>query len=182
MPELLELLNGIQTQIVNGTCHEIIKFAKENNVDTIVFEYLGKMRMPHGFYGAKRLRRRLHFWCKQRIQKKTEEMAHAHGMRVSHVLAAGTSMYAFDGSGKVTRSPRKDICKFQSVTRKGKEYHADLNASYNIGARFFIKALLLPLPEDVKLFIANDIPEILDRKKQTLDTLLSLIEAMKILP
>jgi len=49
-------------------------------------------------------------------------------------------MYAYDGSGLVTRSDRKDIAKFTT----GKIYHADLSASYNIANRYFIRAILKP--------------------------------------
>jgi len=39
-----------------------------------------------------------------------------------------TSKLAYDGSGEVERNPKKDIAVFPN----GKQYHADLNASYNI--------------------------------------------------
>lgn len=126
--------------------------------------------MPKGFRGAKRLRFKLHYWRKIAIQNKVEEMAHFEGMRISRVLANGTSMYAYDGSGKVERTPRKDLCTFQS----GKEYHADLNASYNIGARFFIRAILKPLSEMRELGIQAKVPVSLVRTEQTLATLISL--------
>ena len=63
-------------------------------------------------------------------------MAHRDGMRISRVCAWGTSKLAFDGSGKVTRDKHNhSICTFAN----GKQYNCDLSASYNIGARFFLR-------------------------------------------
>jgi len=107
---------------------EIIKFALKNEADVIVFEYLGKMRLPKNSYGAKRLRAKLQYWAKLKMQDKVGEKAHSLGIRYSRVLARGTSLYAFDGSGKVERNNKRDIAIFTN----GKEYHCDLSASYNI--------------------------------------------------
>lgn len=98
------------------------------------------------------------FWNPQRIgqkitplssiiYKKTKEKAHSAGIRVSRMLARGTSIYAFDGSGEVARNAKKDIAVFTT----GKECHADLSASYNISARYFIRELLKPLGEMSRL-------------------------------
>lgn len=68
-------------------------------------------------------------------------------MRISRICAWNTSKLAYDGSGKVERGTyiqndvkkyNYSICTFQN----GKQYHCDLNASYNIGARYFIRELL----------------------------------------
>lgn len=79
-------------------------------------------------------------------------------------------MYAYDGTGKVSRSNRKDLCEFP----EGKKYHADLNASYNIGARFFIRATIKPLSEKRRLALGAKVPEVLVRTEQTLSTLYKL--------
>lgn len=171
-PRYWNRIKGLQTHMVNNTAHQMISMAMMYEVDTIVFEYLGKMRMPKGFYGAKRLRFKLHYWRKQGIQSKIEEMAHYYGMRISRVVASGTSKFAYDGSGEVKRSKRKDLCTFVS----GKQNHADLNASYNIGARYFIKAILKPYSETDRLTLSAKVPEVLVRTKQTLATLISLHE------
>ncbi len=136
-PRYWSRIRGLQRQIINDTASQLLQLAKAQGVDTIVFEYLRKMKIPKGFYGAKRLRFKLHYWRQVAVQRKVEEMAHYEGLRISRVLARGTSKYAFDGSGEVVRTPRKDLCTFAS----GKRYHADLNASYNIGARFYLRAL-----------------------------------------
>lgn len=68
-------------------------------------------------------------------------------MRISRICAWNTSRLAFDGSGKVERGTyiqngiekyNYSICTFPN----GKQYHCDLNATYNIGARYFIRELL----------------------------------------
>ncbi|WP_244913513.1 IS110 family transposase, partial [Heyndrickxia sporothermodurans] len=136
-PNFWRRINGLQKQIVNDTSHGIVKFAKEHKCDVIVFEYLDQMKMPKGFWGAKKLRFKLRYWRKKGIQNKVEEMAHYLGMRISRINARNTSALAFDGSGKVQRNAKKDLATFTT----GKVYHADLQASYNIGARYFIRAI-----------------------------------------
>ncbi|MDQ6109205.1 transposase [Enterococcus faecalis] len=169
-PRYWNAIRGLQKQMTNDTAHQLIEFAKKYNVNTIVFEYLGQMRVPKGTYGARRLRFKLHYWRKTAIQNKVEEMAHYLGMRLSRVLARGTSMYAYDGTGKVQRDSRGDLCEFP----EGKKYHADLNASYNIGARFFIRAAIKPLSEKRRLTLGAEVPEVLVRTEQTLSTLYKL--------
>ena len=53
-------------------------------------------------------------------------------MRMIEVFARGTSRWAYDGSGKVSRSKENaQLATFSS----GKKYNADLNAALNIAAR-----------------------------------------------
>ena len=141
----------------------IVRYAASCSADVIVFEHLdirGKKR------GGKK--QKLHMWKKSDIQNRVELNAHRAGMRISRVCAWGTSKLAFDGSGEVFRGrvnltkgelnglisrrendkslgkygrPEtycgKDLCTFTN----GKEYHCDLSASYNIGARYFLREL-----------------------------------------
>ncbi|WP_255259859.1 hypothetical protein [Lentibacillus sp. CBA3610] len=136
-PNFWRRINGLQKQIVNNTAHEIVMFAKTHGCDVIVFEFLDKMKMPKNHWGAKKLRFKLRYWRKKGIQNKIEEMAHYAGMRMSRINARNTSALAFDGSGKLKRNDKKDLATFTS----GKVYHADLSASYNIGARYFIRGI-----------------------------------------
>ena len=116
----------------------IVKNAEENHADVIVFEYL---EMQGKISGKKK--QKLHLWRKRDIQKRCEHQAHRKGMRVSRVCAWNTSRLAYDGSGSVSRdSKNHSLCVFQT----GKKYNCDLSASYNIGARYFIRELLKPLP------------------------------------
>jgi putative transposase len=113
-PSIWRRMNGLQKQIITHTSVEIIKFAEKHQASVIVFEYLGKMRMPKGFYGAKRFRHKLHHWCKLGIQNKVEEMAHYRGIRIRRVVAKNTSALAFDGSGEVERNHKKDLATFKN--------------------------------------------------------------------
>ncbi|NTJ98368.1 hypothetical protein HQ633_12145 [Enterococcus faecium] len=73
-------------------------------------------------------------------------------------------------TGEVSRSGRKDLCEFS----KGKKYHADLNASYNISTRFFIRAATKHLSEKRRLALGAKVPEVLVKTEQTLSTLYKL--------
>lgn len=119
-----------------NTAREIIKTAALYDVDCIVFEHLDlKGRKSHG-----RMKERLHLWRANNIQDRVKLHAHRNGMRISRVCAWGTSKLAFDGSGQVQRGMKAGLdsystCRFQT----GKIYNCDLNASYNIGARYFLR-------------------------------------------
>ncbi|QWU15181.1 transposase, IS605 OrfB family, central region [Paenibacillus sophorae] len=110
-PNFWRQMNGLQTHIVHDTAHQIIAFTQKHSADVIIMEYLGKMRLPKGTWGAKRLRAKLQFWAKRRIQTKVTEMAHFLGMRVSMVNPANTSALAFDGSGWVKRNTKRDVAE-----------------------------------------------------------------------
>lgn len=141
-PVLWKHVNDINTEISRKTAKAIMAFAVLHHVDVIVFEHLetgGKLR------GSKK--QRLALWRKKEIQRIVEHNAHKNSIRISRVCAWGTSKLAFDGSGCVTRGSciqngelkhNYSICVFPN----GKTYHCDLNASYNIGARYFIRELL----------------------------------------
>ena len=135
-------VNDLNTDISRKTAKDIIDFAVLYNVDVIVFEYLDTQGKKNG-----KGKQKLALWRKQEIQKLVEHKAHILGIRISHICAWNTSKLAFDGSGKVERGTyvqngvekyNYSICTFPN----GKQYHCDLNASYNIGARYFIRELL----------------------------------------
>ena len=174
-PNFWRRIRGLQTAIVNDTCNKIVEFAKLHGADVIVFEYLKKMKVPKGFYGAKRLRFKLHYWRKTAIQNKVTEMAHYHGIRISRINARNTSALAYDGSGFVSRNNKKDLATFAT----GKVYHADLSASYNIGARYFLREILKPFPERERLSIQAKVPELAKRTYLTLASLISLHSALE---
>jgi IS605 OrfB family transposase len=165
-------INNLQKFIVQDTVDKIINFAVKNEADIIVFEYLGKMKLPKNSYGAKRLRAKLQFWAKLKIQQKVGEKAHSFGIRYSKVLARGTSSYAYDGSGILERNSKKDIATFSN----GKKYHCDLSASYNIGSRYFTRAILKPLSEKSRLQIEAKVPQLVDRTSHSLSSLIKLRE------
>ena len=76
---------------------------------------------------------------------------------MSRVSAQNTSRLACDGSGEVVRNPENhSLCTFQT----GKQYNCDLSASYNIGARYFIRELLKPLPETERSSLEAKVPAV----------------------
>ena len=130
----------------------IVKNAEENHADVIVFEYL---EMQGKISGKKK--QKLHLWRKRDIQKRCEHQAHRKGMRVSRVCAWNTSRLAYDGSGSVSRDlTNHSLCVFQT----GKRYNCDLSASYNIGARYFIRELLKPLPVTERSLLEAKVPSV----------------------
>ena len=150
--------------------HEITEFARENECDVIVFEYLdtsGKKK------GSKR--QKLTMWKHQDIQKTAESLAHKYGMRLSHVNAWNTSRLAYDGSGKVRRGRAAgedvpyNVCRFTN----GKLYNCDLSASYNLGARYFLRALETERPD-----LMAEVPEIGSRTRRVLADLWRVNAAM----
>ena len=130
----------------------VTKYAKEKHADVIVFEYLETKGKISG-----RKKQKLHLWKKRDIQKRCEHQAHRNGMRISRICAWNTSRLAYDGTGAVARDPKNhSLCVFQT----GKRYNCDLSASYNIGARYFIRELLKPLPVTERSLLEAKVPAV----------------------
>jgi putative transposase len=91
-------------------------------------------------------------------------------VRIRRVNAKNTSALAFDGSGKAVESGKKDLAVFPT----GKIYHADLNASYNIGARYFLREILKSFPGKKRLQWEEKVRSLAARIRQTLSSLISL--------
>lgn len=83
--------------IVKQTAVEILRLAKENDVDVIVFENLSSLKSS----GRRVSKQKIALWRKREIQHRTEEMAKRYGIRVAYVCPYGTSKLAYDGSGTV---------------------------------------------------------------------------------
>lgn len=95
-------------------------------------------------------------------------------MHISRICAWGTSRLAYDGSGTVLRGqkagfPTYELCQFP----KGKIYNCDLSASYNIGARYFIREILKSLDESSRLRMEAKVPPCSKRSTCTLSTLIA---------
>lgn len=171
-PNYWRKINNLQKYITQNSCDKIVNFALKHNADIIVFEHLGKFKSPKNFYGAKKLRAKLQHWAKIKIQNLVINKAHSYGIRYSKVLANGTSMYAFDGSGEVKRNSKKDIATFKN----NKQYHCDLSASFNIAARYLIIDILKTSSEMDRSFYEAKVPHFMDRSRHTLSTLISIHE------
>ena len=152
----------------------ITDYAVEQNVDVIVFEYLNTI-------GKKKFaKQKLTMWKKNTIQKLVEHKAHRKGIHISHICAKNTSKLAFDGSGLVLRGKDAgfdtyELCKFST----GKIYNCDLSASYNIGARYFIRNLPQILPARVWSVLQVKAPEIQKRTQCTYNTLINCLSILK---
>ena len=174
-PRLWAKAKGINHDIACKTAKFIIDVATLYNADVIVLEYLdldGKKR------GSKK--QRLHMWKSRCVQSMVTDKAHRLGIRISHINAWNTSKLAFDGSGYVLRG--KDVgfntyslCKFQN----GKTYNCDLSASYNIGARYFIREILKSCSVTDRLALEAKVPQTAKRSTCTLSTLVSLSAALR---
>lgn len=150
----------------------IVDFAVLYSVDCIVFEYLDfRGRKAKGSKAQ-----RLHMWRKNGIQQYVEHKAHRCGIHISRICAWGTSKLAFDGSGEVVRDEtNRALCTVQS----GKRYNCDLSASYNIGARYFVRELLKPLPVTVRSDLWTKVPDVQRRTSCTLSTLRAMTAALQ---
>ena len=180
MPRLWAWATGMNDRIAVLTARYIIDTAVEFDACTIVFEHLDTKGKKKGG----RRKQRLHHWKAQYVQAMVESKAHHLGKRVSRVNAWGTSRLAFDGSGNVLRGKDANlgsysVCQFpDNGEKKGKIYNCDLNAAYNIGARYFIREILKSESEKTRLDIGAKVPQCSKRSTCTLSTLISLNAAL----
>ena len=159
---------GISMDIADKTVKEILEFGNEYGVDAFVLEYLD--------FKGKNMVKRAHFWRYKRIYKVLTQRAHQYGLRVARVNARNTSRLAFDGSGWSKRgreiTPETPYALMQFAT--GKIYNADLNASYNIGARYFIRSILKTVTATQRLALEAKVPQVAKSSTCTLSHLINL--------
>ena len=153
---------GISQDIADKTVKAILDFGNEHGVDAFVLEYLD--------FKGKNIVKRAHFWRYKRIYKVLAQRAHQYGLRIARVNARYTSRLAFDGSGWSKRgreiAPETPYALMEFPT--GKIYNADLNASYNIGARYFIRHLLKTVTATQRLALEAKVPQVAKRSTCTL--------------
>lgn len=170
IPRLWAKVKGINQDISVKTAEFIVDIAVLYNADTIVFEHLNRKGKVHGSK-----KQRLKLWRSQEVQAMVTNKAHRLGMHISRICAWGTSRFAYDGSGTVLRGseadfPTYELCRFQN----GKVYNCDLSASYNIGARYFIREILKSLDESSRLLMEAEVPSCSKRSTCTWSTLINL--------
>lgn len=173
-PRLWTKAKGINHDIAIKTANYIMNIAVLYNADTIVFEHLDKNGKVHGSKKQK-----LKLWRSQEVQSIVANKAHRLGMHISHICAWNTSHLAYDGSGAVLRGKdggfnTYELCKFQN----GKTYNCDLSASYNIGARYFIREIIKSLNESLRLYVEAKVPQCSKRSTCTFSTLINLNAAL----
>ncbi len=135
---------NINEQIAQLTSRQLVEFAREHQADTIVLEHLKGWR-PQGGRKRSALKQKFHQWLHRRLADLIEMKFVEMGGKVVYVYARGTSSWAFDGSGKLKRDPKQyELATFST----GKKYNCDLNASYNIAARYWAMVLKLTHRKD----------------------------------
>ena len=168
-------ISGISQDIADKTVKSIFDFGKEHGVDVFVLEYLD-------FKGKKAVKR-AHFWRYKRIYKVLTQKAHQYGLRTARVNARYTSQLSFDGSGWAKRgseiAPGTPYSTIQFIS--GKFYNADLNASYNIGARYFIRNILKTVTVTQRLALEAKVPQVAKRSTCTLSDLINLRSALAVI-
>mgnify|MGYP002768737600 CR=1 FL=1 len=157
-------------ELAHKIAKQIVYVATMYNCDVIVFEHLDTRGRKRGSKKQK-----LQMWKKNTIQKIVKHKAHKNGIRISHICAWDTSKLAYDGSGKVLRGKDAnlgtyELCKFSN----GKIYNCDLSASYNIGARYFIREIQKIQPAKAWSDIVAKVPECQKRTQCTYNTLLEI--------
>ena len=142
---IVKALKNCTLNMGHLTAHKVVEFAVQNDCDIIVLEHM---------------KPKTNFWSKDSRQvaiianKTIESLAHQNGLRVSYVCSKNTASLAYDGSGTAKKLPKNNLCQFEN----GKIYNRELNASYNIGARYFLREMNINL----------------QASKQTLSTLVNL--------
>ena len=166
---------GLSQDIADKTVKTIFDFGIEHGVDVFVLEYLD--------FKGKSAVKRAHFWRYKRIYKVLTHKAHQHGLRVARVNARNTSRLAFDSSGWSKRgreiAPETPYALMQFPN--GKTYNADLNASYNIGARYLIRHILKTVTATQRLALEAKVPGVAKRSTCTLSHLISLRSELSVL-
>ncbi len=168
---LWQYARRLNDELAKKIAAAIADFAVLYSVDCIVFEHLDfRGKKAKGSKAQK-----IGMWRKNGIQQYVEHKAHRCGIRVSHVCAWGTSRLAYDGSGTLERDERNHAL---ATFANGKRYNCDLSASYNIGARYFIREILKPLPARVRSQVEAEVPQLGRRTSCTLSTLWQLSAAL----
>lgn len=158
-------LSGIKENYARQLAKWIVDRALESGVYGIAMEHLGRIK------GRGSKKDRIHHWCKKRIFNLVKGMALRQGIRVFCINPKNTSALAYDGSGSVTRDHKNfSLCIFASE----KQYNCDLSASYNIAARYFIRAYKKSIPETEWSQCVAEVPALAKRTDCTLSTLWKL--------
>jgi IS605 OrfB family transposase len=130
-------MRGLNQAVAQQVANRVVAFARDHGATTVVFEDLKSFRPTAGAKGST-LRQRFHRWLHRLLVKKVAHKCEELGLQVEFVAPRGTSAWAHDGSGQVSRDNQNySLCTFAS----GKRYNADLNAALNIAARFIAKML-----------------------------------------
>jgi IS605 OrfB family transposase len=131
--------HGLNHNMAQHISKGIVQFALEHGASVIVFEDLVGWK-PKAGHKRSNLKQRFHNWLHRLLVQLTESKFVEVGGSVELVYPRGTSSWAYDGSGQLKRSKQNyALATFQT----GKQFNADLNGPYNIGARYWAYKLKL---------------------------------------
>ena len=171
LSSLYTKLQGLKNNYARQLARWIVNTAISAGAYGIVLEHLDVKRGRKG----KSLAMRVHNWCTAYIRDLIKGMAFREGIRVFIINPKNTSKFAFDGSGVVTRDEHNHtLCTFAN----GKQYNCDLSASYNIAARYFIRAYKKSMPETAWSQLTAKVPELVKGTEWTLHGLRLLNAAL----
>jgi len=125
----------INQQIGHIVSKRITQIAQNYSADAIVFEDL-KGWKPKGGKKRSTLKQRFHGWLHRLIVELTQCKWAELGGKTITVIASYTSKLAYDGSGILKRDHKNYAL---ATFPNGKRYNCDLNGSYNIAARGWLK-------------------------------------------
>ena len=138
--ELHRRIAGYSLDAARTLASDIAQFAAQHGAKAFVIEDLKGWR-PKG--PSKAMRKRFHRFQHRALVQALAHKAQELGARMLEVFARGTSRWAYDGSGKVSRSKENaQLATFKS----GKQYNADLNGALNIAARGLAMLLGVKVP------------------------------------
>jgi putative transposase len=138
--ELHRRIAGLSLDAARQLASALAAFAAKHGAQAFVIEDLKGWR-PKG--PSRAMKKRFHRFQHRALVNALGHKAQELGVRVLEVYARGTSRWAYDGSGKVTRSKENA----QNATfSTGKRYNADLNGALNIAGRGLAMLLGIKLP------------------------------------
>ena len=141
---LYRRMRHLNRNIAEQTSRRIADFAAAHGASVVVFEDLQGWK-PKAGRKRSGMKKRFHHWLHRSLVERTAEKFRELGGSAQTVYPRGTSSWAFDGSGRIRRDKRQyELATFPN----GKRYNADLNASYNIGARYWAHKLGLTRRKD----------------------------------
>lgn len=141
---LYRRIAGLSLDAARQLSSQLAAFAHKHGAQAFVIEDL-KGWKPKG--KGKKQRQRFHRFQHRALLNAVALRAQELGMRMVEVFARGTSRWAYDGSGKVSRSKANaQLGTFAS----GKQYNADLNGANNIAARGLAWLLGIENPRPAK--------------------------------
>lgn len=158
----------INDELAKKIANAIVDYAVLWSAEVIVFEKLD-MR------GRKSKAQKISMWRKNGIQEIVEHKAHRFSIHISHICAWNTSRLAYDGSGRLERDAHNHAL---ATFSNGKRYNCDLSASYNIGARYYIREILKPLDANSRSQLQAKVPDVERRTQCTYATLRSVVDFM----